>query len=151
MIGIVKEEELLYISKTPFFYVPFLINFLFAKTCQNRPWKLYAWKSTLFELPISYFAWYRPPNAYVDIFHQLEESMKVLDRENKEIIQLWDISGDILPNYLDGDSLSNSRLIHSRRILEFYNLFGFLQLIIFNPACSYCHNQQVKCSNIWGV
>ena len=64
-----------------------------------------------------------------DIFHQLKESMKVLDRESKEIILLGDTSGDILPNYLDRDSLCNSRLIHTMHILEFYNLLGFQQLI----------------------
>ena len=45
VIGIVKEEKLFYISK-----IPFLINLLFAKTCQDRLWKLCAWKSNLFEL-----------------------------------------------------------------------------------------------------
>ena len=65
------------------------------------------------------FAWYRPPNACMDIFHQLKESMQVLDRENKDILQ----------NYQDGDSLRNNLPIYSMRILEFYNLFGFQQLI----------------------
>ena len=58
--------------------------------------------------------------------------MKVLDRENKEIILLGDTNCDILPKYLDGDNLdglSNNLPIHSMRILEFYNLFGFQQLI----------------------
>ena len=45
VIGIVKEEELLYVTM-----IPFLINVLFAKTWQNRPWKLCARKSNLFEL-----------------------------------------------------------------------------------------------------
>ena len=48
--------------------------------------------------PFLIFGWYRPPNVCMDIFHQLEESMKVLDRENKDVLQ----------NYLDGDSLSNN-------------------------------------------
>ena len=55
--------------------------------------------------------------------------MKVLDRENKEIILLRDTNCDILPKYLDGDGLSNNLPTHSMRILEFYNLFGFQQLI----------------------
>ena len=55
--------------------------------------------------------------------------MKVLDRENKGIIPLRDANCDILPNYLDGDSLSNNLPIHSMRILEFYNLFDFQQMI----------------------
>ena len=79
--------------------------------------------------PFLIFAWYRPPNACMDIFHQLEESMKVLERENKESILLGDTNCDILPKYLDGDGLSNNLPIYSMRILEFYNLFGFQQLI----------------------
>ena len=79
--------------------------------------------------PFLIFAWHRPPNECIDIFHQLEEIMKVLDRENKEIILLGDTNCDILPNHLDDNSLSNNLPIHSMRILEIYNLFGFQQLI----------------------
>ena len=35
--------------------------------------------------PFLVFSWYRPPNECADIFRQLEESMQILDRENKEI------------------------------------------------------------------
>ena len=52
--------------------------------------------------PFLIFSRYRPPNAYGDIFRQLEESMQALGRENKEIILLRDTNCDTLPNYLDG-------------------------------------------------
>ena len=68
MIGIVEEAELLYILEKPF-----LIN---VKSVRAAPFLI--------------FAWHRPPNECIDIFHQLEEIMKVLDRENKEIILLGD-------------------------------------------------------------
>ena len=141
MIGIVKEEELLYISK---------INGEIRDKCSIRndfpesslETLCLVVKSVLVAIFLI-FAWYRPPNSCGDIFRQLEESMQVLDRENNEIILLGDTNCDILPNYLEGDSLNNNLPTHSLRILEFYDLFGFKQLIetgtkekiaIFNPA-----------------
>ena len=79
--------------------------------------------------PFLIFTCYRPSNACEDTFRQLEQSMQILDRENKEIFLLGDANCGILPNYLDCDSFSNNPLIHVMRILEFYNLFGFQQLI----------------------
>ena len=55
--------------------------------------------------------------------------MQILDRENKEIILLGDTNIDILPNYLDGESLNNNLPTHSMCILKFYNLLGIQQLI----------------------
>ena len=79
--------------------------------------------------PFLVFAWYRPPNECADIFRQLEETLQVLDSENKEIILLGDTNCDILPNCEDGGSLNRVLPVHSMRILELYDLFGFQQLI----------------------
>ena len=73
--------------------------------------------------PIS--ACYRPPSACREIFRQLEESMQVIHRESKETILLGGNNYDILPNYMDGDSLSNNLSTLLICILGFHNLFHF--------------------------
>ena len=55
--------------------------------------------------------------------------MQVLDLGDKDIILLEDTNCDVLPNYLESDSLNNNLSAHSMRIQEFYDLFGFQQLI----------------------
>ena len=59
--------------------------------------------------------------------------MQVLYQENKEIILLRDTNCEILQKYWNGDILSNNLPINSMPNLEFYNLFGFQQLIETGP------------------
>ena len=79
--------------------------------------------------PFLVFACYRPPNECADIFRQLEETLQVLDSENKEIILLGDSNCDILPNCEDGGRLNRVLPAHLMHILELNDLFGFQQLI----------------------
>ena len=99
------------------------------QTFKNHPSSLYAWKLSLFELPPSLFLLGIVSLMSVLIFfRQLDDSMQVLDRENKEIILLGD-NCDIFLNYSDGDSLNSVLSAHSMHVLELYDLFGFYQLM----------------------
>ena len=72
-----------------------------------------------------------PPDASPDTFNEIENNLKFLDNENKEIILLGDTNCDILPNLRKGDCADACANLptHSSRLLEVYNLFGFQQLI----------------------
>ena len=72
--------------------------------------------------PFIIVAWYRPPSVPISCFESLEENLRFLDRENKEIIILGDTNCDFsLP--------TPSNANHSSHLREIYDLFGFRQLI----------------------
>ena len=81
--------------------------------------------------PIFILAWYRPLDASPDSFNEIESNLKFLDNENKEVILLGDINCDILTNLRKGDCAGACASLptYSSRLLEFYNFFGFQQLI----------------------
>lgn len=72
--------------------------------------------------PFIIFAWYRPPNVSISCFESLEENLRFLDRENKEIIILGDTNCDFS---LPRPSVAN----HISHLQEIYDLFGLRQLI----------------------
>ena len=72
--------------------------------------------------PFIIVAWYRPPSLLISCFNSLEENLRFLDRESKEIIILGDTNCDFS---LPRPSVAN----HSSHLHEIYDLFGLKQLI----------------------
>ena len=76
-------------------------------------------------------SWYRPPDALVEIFRQLEECLQVLDKENRDIILVGDTNCDFLPIVSGAeDTCTPEKLpLHSKNLLDIYDRFGLKQLI----------------------
>ena len=80
--------------------------------------------------PLIVVACYRPPNATVDAFDQIERCLQFLDRDDKEIILLGDTKCYFLPKYSKEDDANSDVLpTHSLHLLEIYNLLVFQKLI----------------------
>ena len=75
--------------------------------------------------PFLILAWYRPPNAPVDIFFKLEKVTSYFDREEKEIILLGDINCDLKTVKQNEQSAEGN----SKHICRIYELFNCQQLI----------------------
>ena len=72
--------------------------------------------------PFIVVAWYRPSNVPISCFENLEENLRFLDRENKDIIILGDTNCDFgQPRSSDAGNSSH--------LQEVYELFGLRQLI----------------------
>ena len=68
--------------------------------------------------------WYRPPSDHVDTFDRLDQFVRVLDAEDKEIILLGDTNCNVGAPQDDHDIPPCTK-----RIVEFYDTFGLQQLI----------------------
>ena len=74
-------------------------------------------------------SWYRPPSDPIDTFDQLEQVMRFLELEGKEIILLADTNCDLSvnPNSTNGSAPMFSG--NARHIKDMYDSFGLTQLI----------------------
>ena len=79
--------------------------------------------------PFIILSWCRPPSDPIDTFDQLEQVMRFLELEGKEIILLGDTNCDLSenPNSTNGSAPMFSG--NARHIKDMYDSFGLTQLI----------------------
>ena len=79
--------------------------------------------------PFIILSWYRPPSNPIDTIGQLEQVMRFLELEGKEIILLGDTNCDLSenPNSTNGSAPMFSG--NARHIKDMYDSFGLTQLI----------------------
>ena len=79
--------------------------------------------------PFIIMSWYRPPSDPIDTFDKLEQVMRFLELEGKEVILLGDTNCDlsINPNTTDGSATLFSG--NARHTKDMYESFGLTKLI----------------------
>ena len=82
-----------------------------------------------FRSPFCILSWYRPPSGPVDTFDKIEQVLRFLESEGKEIILQGDTNCNILNFEDSSESLEPHAPNHVKRINDIYQSFRLEQLI----------------------